>query len=185
LLVARKLLSLIAQEFPPTLGQSEKTGLYHDDLHLNNILVSEKGEITAVLDWECVSALPLWMLTKVPKFLDGPIREEEPQRDMYADMTPEETAAAASRKRDDSNYLDNEGKNELYFIHKMEYEATQLRKVFKARLRELWPEWRHEESHVKVTFFQAITLCDGMWVNKVRRWADRIEKGEIVRLEDV
>lgn len=139
LLAARKLLSLVPKVFPPT-DESEATGLYHHDLHLNNILVNEEGEITAVLDWECVSALPLWMSTIVPKFLDEPDREEEPRRDAYADETPEESAAAAG-KREDPDYLDNEGKTELYFEHRMEYEATQLRKVYEARLRELWPEW--------------------------------------------
>lgn len=183
LVVARKLLSLLPEVFPPALDESETTALYHHDLHLNNILVNEEGEITAVLDWECVSALPLWMLTMVPKFLDGPVREEEPQRDLYADETPEESAAAA-RKRNDPGYLDNDGKNELYFIHRMEYEATQLRKVYKARLRELWPEGRLGESYVKIDFFQAVSQCDGIWVKKTRRWADHMEKGEIVRFED-
>ncbi|KAF2255934.1 kinase-like protein [Trematosphaeria pertusa] len=183
LFVARKLLSLVPKVFPSTLDESETTGLYHHDLHLNNILVNEEGEITAVLDWECVSALPLWMLTKVPKFLDEPVREEEPQRDTYADKTPEESAAAAG-KHNDPGYLDSDGKNELYFIHRMEYEATQLRKVYKAKLRELWPEWPLEESYVKIDFFQAISQCDGIWVKKTRRWADYMEKGETVRLED-
>lgn len=181
--MARKLLSLIPKVFTPTLGEPETTGLYHHDLHLNNILVNEEGEITAVLDWECVSALPLWMLNKVPKFLDWPVRDEEPQRDTYADETPEESAAAA-RKRNDPGYLDSDGKNELYFIHRMEYEATQLRKVYEARLRELRLEWPLEESYVKIDLFQAIWQYDGIWVKKTRRWANLMEKGEIVRLED-
>lgn len=183
LFAARKLLSLLPRFFPPTLDEVETTGLYHHDLHLNNILVNEKGEITAVLDWECVSALPLWMLTQVPKFLDEPVREEEPQRDIYANETPEE-AAAAAKTRDDPDYLDNEGKTDLYFIHRMEYEATQLRKVYEAKLKELWPEWPLEGSEAKLEFFQAVMQCDGMWVRKVGRWADSVEKGVDVRFED-
>lgn len=180
---ARKLLSLLPKVFPPASDEPEATGLYHHDLHLNNILVNEQGEITAVLDWECVSALPLWMQTKVPKFLDWPARDDEPRRDAYADETPEE-AAAAARRRNDADYLDNEGKNELYFIHMMEYEATQLRKVYEARLKELWLDWPLEESYVKVDFFQAISQCDGIWVTKASRWADYMEKGEVVRFKD-
>ncbi|KAK4173420.1 phosphotransferase enzyme family-domain-containing protein [Triangularia setosa] len=80
--VARKLLPLVPKMFPPALDEPETTGLYHHDLHLDNILVNEEGEITAVLDCECVSAMPLWMATKVPKFLDEPAREEEPQRNL-------------------------------------------------------------------------------------------------------
>lgn len=166
---------------PTALDESEATGLYHHDLHLNNILVNGEGEIAAVLDWECVSALPLWMLTKAPKFLDWPAREEEPQRDTYADETPKASVAPA-RKRND---LDNGGKNELYYIHGMEYETTQLRKVYEARLRELWLDRPLEESHVETDFFQAVSQCDGICVKKTRRWADRMAKGEIVRLEDV
>ncbi|SPO05368.1 uncharacterized protein DNG_08055 [Cephalotrichum gorgonifer] len=117
LIAARKLLALLPKVFPlETSDEPERTGLYHHDLHLNKILVNDKGEISAVLDWESVSALPLWMLTQVPKFLDGPVREEEPQRDLYADETPEQ-AAAAAEKRNDPGYLDNEGKNELYLLH--------------------------------------------------------------------
>ena len=181
--VARRLVSLLPNVFPLTSDEPETTGLYHHDLHLNNILVNEECEITAVLDWECVSALPLWMLTNVPKFLDWPAREDEPQRDVYADETPEESAAAALR-RNDPGYLDNEGKNELYFIHRMEYEATQLRKVYEARLKELCLDWPPEESHVKIDFFQAVSQCDGIWVGKTHRWADYMERGEVVRFED-
>lgn len=178
---ARKLLALLPRFFPPGSDEVETTGLYHHDLHLSNILVNEKGEITAVLDWECVSALPLWVSTQVPKFLDEPVREEEPQRDGYADETPEE---AAANKRDDPDCLDNEGKNGLYFIHRMEYEATQLCKVYKARLKELWQEWPLEGSEAKVEFFQAVMYCDGIWMRKAGRWADAVEKGQGVRLED-
>jgi hypothetical protein len=183
LVVARKLLSFVPKVFPPTLDESETTGLYHHDLHLNNILVDEEGEITAVLDWECVSALPLWMLTKFPKFLEGPDREEEPRRGTYADETPKESAAAAG-KRNDPDYLDNEGKNELYFIHRMEYDATQLRKVYQAQMRELWQEWPLEQSFVKLNFFQAISHCDGIWVKKAGRWADSMENGKPLQFED-
>ncbi|KAK8924260.1 hypothetical protein VCV18_004679 [Metarhizium anisopliae] len=175
LLVARKLLSLVPKVFPRHVDEPEATGLYHHDLHLNNILVNEKGEITAILDWECVSALPLWMFTKVPKFLDEPVREEKPQRDMYADQTPKASAVAA-RRRNKPGYLDSDGKNELYYIHMMEYELTQLRKVYEARLKELWPEWPYKESYVKIDFFQAISQCDGIWVKKASRWADYMEK---------
>ncbi|KAH7132858.1 hypothetical protein EDB81DRAFT_763375 [Dactylonectria macrodidyma] len=45
-------------------------------------------------------------------------------------------AAAEADKRNDLHYLDNEGKNELYWIHKMEYEKTQLRNIYTARLKE-------------------------------------------------
>lgn len=179
---AQTLLALLPKTFPPDLTRSESSALQHHDLNLNNILVNEQGEVTAVLDWECVSALPLWMLAQMPKFLDGEPREDEPQRNIYADETPE--AAAEADKCNDPDYLDNEGKNELYWIHKMEYEQTQLRKVYKARLKELCPEWV-EESPLENDFYEAVSQCDGIWKKKARRWAERVEKGEAVRFRDI
>ncbi|KAL6822220.1 phosphotransferase enzyme family domain-containing protein [Trichoderma camerunense] len=175
---AQTLLALLPKVFSPDLTRSESSALQHHDLNLNNILVNEQGEVTAVLDWECVSALPLWMLTQMPKFLDGEPREDEPQRDIYADETPEEAAPEAD-KRNDPDYLDNEGKNELYWIHKMEYEQTQLRRVYKARIKELCPEWV-EESPLQNDFYEAVSQCDGIWKTKAGRWAERVEKGEAV-----
>ncbi|OIW23394.1 hypothetical protein CONLIGDRAFT_693111 [Coniochaeta ligniaria NRRL 30616] len=178
--VARKLLALVPKFFPAALEEPEMTALYHHDLHLNNILVNEQGEITAVLDWECVSAMPLWMSTKLPRFLEGPVREEEPQKDKYldADQIPHESTAAVGKSG-----LEDQGKNDLYFIHQMEYEATQLRKVYKARLKELWPEWPLEEKHAEIDLFQAISQCDGIWMKRIGRWADRLENGETIQFD--
>jgi hypothetical protein len=181
--VTQTLLALLPKIFLPDLTISEPSALHHHDLNLNNILVNEQGEVTAVLDWECVSALPLWMLAEVPEFLNDQPRDEEPQRDSYRDETPEEAAAEAD-KRNDPHYLDNEGKNELYWIHKMEYETTQLRRVYKARLKELCPEWA-DESPLKNDFYEAVSQCDGLWMSRSRRWAEYIEKGEYVRFRDV
>ncbi|KAK4221287.1 kinase-like domain-containing protein [Podospora fimiseda] len=170
--VAKKLLGLVDRIFDGMEEEEESkvTASYHHDLHLNNILVDEKGEITAVLDWECVSAVPIWMATKVPKFLEEGMREEEPQRDDYADEPCEDGG---------------DKKNELYYVHRMEWEATQLRKVYDDRLKELWSGWCCEESRVKVEFLEAVQQCDGIWVKRVGRWADALSRGESVRLEDV
>jgi hypothetical protein len=108
------------------------------------------------------------MLTRIPKFLDDEPREDEPQRDSYGDETPEEAAAEAD-KRNDPHYLDNEGKNELYWIHMMEYEMTQLRKVYEDRLKDLCPEWAQEA--LENDFYEAVSQCDGLWTSKARRWA--------------
>ena len=182
---ARKLLSLLPEVFPPT-QKEEMTALYHGDLHLNKILVNEEGTITAILDWECVSVLPLWMLAQVPKFLQESVREEEPQRDGYGDETPEEAAEEAG-KRNDPDYMDNEGKTDLYWIHKMEYEATLLRKVYLDALEKLGLDRAYrslEHNCIKLDFLRAIWQCDGMWVKKSGRWAEKMEKGEITRFDD-
>ncbi|KAK0391527.1 hypothetical protein NLU13_1027 [Sarocladium strictum] len=180
--VAQKLLALIPRIFPSECSTVESTALQHQDLSLNNILVGEKGQVTAVLDWECVSALPLWMLSQVPKFLDGEDREEEPQRDKYRDKTPAEAAEAEAR-RNEPDYQDDEGKNELYWIHRMDFETTQLRKVFRYRLKELCPVCEDADP-LKLNFYQAVSQCDGIWVGKASRWADAVERGESIPFDD-
>ncbi|CAG8242131.1 unnamed protein product [Penicillium olsonii] len=49
----------------------EPSVLSHDDLSRHNILVDESGNLTAVLDWECVSALPLWKSCYYPQLYKG------------------------------------------------------------------------------------------------------------------
>lgn len=180
---ARSLLLLLPKVFPEGQEDDVATALYHDDLGLQNILVNEQGEITAVVDWECVSAMPMWMATKMPDFLVGKRREEEPIRDIYADEVPTESAEA--QNRGDVDDLDNEGKNQLYWIHLMEYETTRLRAVYETRLRQLWQDWPAEESHIKVDFFEAVLQCSsGIFVRKVGRWVDNIKRGNLIRWAD-
>lgn len=180
---AQRLLSLLPKAFPEDQEDDVATALYHDDLNLHNILVNEQGEITAVVDWQCVSAMPLWMATKIPKFLVGERREDEPIRDNYADEVPTESAEARNESGPDD--LDNECKNQLYWIHLMEYETTKLRAVYEARLRELWPHWPCEESHIKVDFIDAVLQCSsGVFVKQVDRWIDSIERGYLIRWSD-
>ncbi|KAI0549083.1 phosphotransferase enzyme family-domain-containing protein [Xylaria curta] len=184
LVLLRRLLSLLPEVFTRTSeGYAESTVLWHDDLNLCNILVDDKGEITAIVDWECVSALPLWMTADMPRYLKEESQQEEPIRDNYANETLEESLA--SQNCDDPDELDNEGKISLYWIHRMEYEATQLREVYKIRLRQLWPEWPLQDSDVKLDFYEATLQCSaGVFLKMVNRWVDHIERGDIIRLAD-
>jgi len=177
--IANLLLALLPKILPPQTSsggsepESEPTGIYHQDLHLHNILLNEQGEIRAVIDWECVSAMPLWIsLGMVPKFLDEPALEEEPQRDKYTD-------------------IDNTGEgNQLYDEHVMQYEMTQLRKVYGRKLAELWPGGlvakKADESKwfARINLYKAVLNCDGFWGVAARKWAIRTERGEIVSMED-
>lgn len=56
--LAQRLIILLPSIFRP--DEVESTALFHDDLREKNLLVDESAGITAVLDWECVSFLPLW-----------------------------------------------------------------------------------------------------------------------------
>jgi aminoglycoside phosphotransferase (APT) family kinase protein len=48
-----------------------KTILFHDDLSMQTILVGEEGNLTAVVDWECVSTVPVWRACQLPQLLEG------------------------------------------------------------------------------------------------------------------
>jgi hypothetical protein len=193
--VATRLTTLLPKIFPSLVHPSEPTILWHDDLSLQNILLDDKGKITAVLDWECVSTKPIWLVTNMmPKFLQGPTREEEPKRDRYADSS--ETAESPTREDD----LDDEGKNGLYWIHLMEYEQTMLRKVYVQYMTDVDPlrrihdmallfeKWCREAAHspLKVDFLGAVDRCaDGWHLKGIEKWIDAVEGGTFPRLTDV
>lgn len=200
---AQKLLKLLPTIFPAPGGATESQGLrhvfpfiketaepepepeptvlHHDDLHLNNIFIDEEGAVTAVVDWECVSAVPHWVTTMMPKFLFTQSREDEPQRETYGSNE----SKSSGKGFHISDSLDHEGKTILFWEHKMEYEATQLRKVYKARMKELWPEWPLESSFMKNEFLRAVSLCDDVfWKKLAGRWAQRTARGEVIRCEE-
>lgn len=122
----------------------------------------------------------------MPKFLWGRDREDAPNRDGYSDETPPESASSA--KDTDSNEVDNEGKNELYWIHLMEYEQTQLRVIYNDKMRSLWPDWDLQvaESKLKLDFYDAVVRCGGgVYLKRILRWVDKIEQGEFADLQTV
>ncbi|KAJ8130971.1 hypothetical protein O1611_g2653 [Lasiodiplodia mahajangana] len=179
--VAKRLLSLLLQVFPDVAEDSlEPAFLFHDDLNLHNILVGKDSNITAIVDWECVSTVPIWITTWMPKFLRGESRTEQPKRDDYRDETPEESVALA--RSDNPDKLDNEGKDQLYWDHMMEYETTRLREVYQTRLRQLWPNWPIQESYLKLDFYMAVLQCSsGSLADLVNSWIDKIESGNTIR----
>lgn len=101
---------------------SEPSMIFHHDLSPHNILVDDNGELTDVLDWECVSAVPLWKACSYPSFLEERPRRSKPVPESYE---PEE----------------NGEPNELYFEHLWQYETTILRDIFMDEMRRLDAGW--------------------------------------------
>ncbi|KAM0461551.1 hypothetical protein ACHAPV_004257 [Trichoderma viride] len=179
LALTRRLINLLPKIFPTSERLLERTVICHDDLSLSNILVDDEGKVTAIIDWECVSAMPRWLATQIPGFLEGPAREKEPRRQDYADEEPGDNK---------DGELNNEGKNELYWIHRMEYEQTQLRKVYHERMCQLQPDWdaTAKESVLKEDFFSAVNVIrDGFFLRKTAQWIERVERSEFPRLMDI
>ncbi|KAJ3522218.1 hypothetical protein NM208_g1042 [Fusarium decemcellulare] len=182
--IARRLQGLLPIIFPEVENLPQRTAPWHEDLSLTNMLVDADGTITAILDCEFVSAMPYWLVADYPEFLIGPTREKEPIRDDYADETPEQ----AEDRKSAGDAQDNEGKNELYWHHLMEYEQTQLKAVYTTHLRELRPTWDTEvaDSVLKYDFLRAVEQCAAGWaLRAVGRWIDAVEKGDFTRLRDI
>ena len=186
--VARKLLRLLPKVFPALAHPAERTVLWHPDLSLMNLVVDDDGRITALAGWECASALPRWVASQVPEFLRGATREREPDRSRYTDVSEAGSSDTASGCGGLEDSLDNEGKTELYWIHLMEYEQTQLRKVYAARMRQLRPDWDVDvaEGALKVDFLGAVERCGaGFYLSRVEQWVDAVERREFLGLAEI
>ena len=152
-----RLLTLLPMYFPNS--EVEQTMLFHDDLNANNILVDKEGNLTAVVDWECVSTLPLWKACQFPAFLEGKPRDE------------------VSLIRE---YL-KEGVREpgnLFWEHTKEFELTRLRDRFLKTMKELEPAWIevYNSSRDQRDFDLAVQNCDNPFcLGPIQRWFDGID----------
>lgn len=176
--LAKKLLEILPTVFLPNLSASEPSTLFHDDLSMQNIMVDKNGQLTAVVGWECVSAVPLWRACQLPQLLEGQTRDEEPDRGSYGPDSDEEY-------EEDDDGLDNEGITDLYWEHLLEHEQTKLRKLFVAEMEKAQPEWVAimKQSSLKADLEQAIHNCDNGWRFKVvKRWVDALVTGDVQSL---
>ena len=175
--LATRLVKLMPQVFPSYDPLIELSTIFHDDLSWQNILVNDSGRLVAIIDWECVSALPLWKSCQVPAFLEGRERDEEPLRDSYS---ADETKDMSGNELSESS-LDNGGVNSLYWEHLLEYERTHLRQVFMAEMEKIEPLWLEvwKSSSLKADFETAVRNCDnGFCFKIISAWLDDLEHGE-------
>ncbi|RYC87325.1 hypothetical protein BFJ63_vAg9804, partial [Fusarium oxysporum f. sp. narcissi] len=166
--IAERLLHLIQRIFPFH-AEAETTVLYHDDLHGNNILVDDAGNITGIVDWECVSIVPLWKACGIPQFLFEQPRWTEPDRRRY---------------RHDAN-----GEiSELYYKHLHQYETTRLREVFLGEMERHDPRWMdiHKKTQSLRDFDFAVQFCDVAVLKHIVKWAEAVEAGgDVPRMWDL
>ncbi|KAJ5584942.1 uncharacterized protein N7459_004742 [Penicillium hispanicum] len=156
-----KLKALLPSFFPPNGDSPELSVLVHDDLSSRNILVYDNGELAAILDWECVSPLPLWNACYYPAFLKGRPRNLKPDLRRY-DL---EASGEAS---------------DLYWEHLWEYEVTLLRDVFIDRMKSLEPGWVEvfHTSQRQRDFDIAVQNCDNEFVARhIRAWINDLAAG--------
>jgi hypothetical protein len=174
--VGNDLAQVLPTVFTAAPHELERTMLFHDDLSMSNILVDEHGKLSAVIDWECVSALPLWRTCQPPQFLKGRVRDERPLREDYMPDGGESYDGG----------LDNEGINVMYWEHLLDYELTQLRKVFVDEMEALSPEWVAimGENSVKADFNLAVHYFDGLGGLRVKRWLAAYKEGKVESLAE-
>ena len=156
-----RLLQLMPLFFPAGAEGDNDFGLRHDDMSRQNIMVDpHTGELAALVDWECVSVLPLWKVCQVPQFLVSRERTSEPQKHDYFPQDNEEDTA--------------------YFIDLEEYEKTCLRRQFLEQMARLEPAWMeiHDLSTAKVDFDFAVEHCHCWVVSKtIMKWLKNVPAG--------
>eukprot|EP00172_Hildenbrandia_rubra_P004331 Plantae.Rhodophyta-Hildenbrandia_rubra.ctg8536.p1 GENE.Plantae.Rhodophyta-Hildenbrandia_rubra.ctg8536~~Plantae.Rhodophyta-Hildenbrandia_rubra.ctg8536.p1 ORF type:complete len:487 (-),score=48.39 Plantae.Rhodophyta-Hildenbrandia_rubra.ctg8536:528-1988(-) len=161
---AQKLLSLLPLVFQSCPEERlEQSALKHDDLSQQNILVDQDGNLTAVVDWECVSLMPLWKVCQLPALLEGRERSDVPVKDSYV--------------------VDKNGEvSELFWEHLLEYEQTQLRGVFLDEVQRIEPAWVEiysaNSNKRKAEFELAIHHSDNIFcIKDIEKWLDEIARG--------
>ncbi|KAJ5356625.1 Aminoglycoside phosphotransferase [Penicillium concentricum] len=155
-----KLETIFPRIFPRDKYVPELSVVFHDDLSQNNILVSKKGELTGVLDWECVSALPLWKACFYPTFLHGRPRDTKPNIEKYDRGNPPSGGA--------------------YWEHLHDYEVTLLRGVFLDEMRKSEPTWVNvfDTSRLRRDFDTAVQHFDsGIVRHIIEKWVEDVTAG--------
>ncbi len=146
----------------------EEFSLFHDDISRQNLIVDSKGKLQALVDWECVSAMPSWKACQIPSFINTLERTERPDSEDYM--------------RDADGSITT-----LYHEHLDEYECTCLRGHFLKEMTRLAPQWiaEYQTSGSRIDFDHALQNCDGgIWTKRVQRWLNGLEAGEEHRRMD-
>lgn len=170
--IVELLIDLLPRFFPPDHDheEPEPSVVFHDDINNHNLLVNDDGELTGVLDWEFVSAVPLWKACDYPFFLQGPSVPSKPDPDRYP------------CKRDGTL-------SKLYHDHLWGHEATCLRSTFIDEMKKLdgrWVEIFDKSQHLR-DLDTAVQNCDNsLWWNFINAWIQDIisEKDNIQSLQD-
>ncbi len=165
-LTARRLQKQLPNFFPtkdsyPSQVTPEITTLHHYDMSGYNVLVDGEGKLTALLDWDGVSAVPLWKACQMPEFLVSRYIDE------MGDDSP---------KRMDKEYRVSQTAKD----RAVSLEKAQLRDLFLTEMKKLEPRWVevYKDSGRLADFEAAVQLCDSRSnTNTVGEWLRDIEQG--------
>jgi Phosphotransferase enzyme family len=165
--VGKRLEQQLANFFPVEDSCSSKfvpevTTLHHFDMSGYNVLVDDEGRLTALLDWDGVSAVPLWKACQIPEFLMSRYIDE-----MGLDDGP---------GRVDGEY----SASQILRDEAIDLEKEQLRMSFLTEMERLEPQWVevYKASVRSADFDKAVQLCDSLSrTDLVAEWLHDIEQG--------
>ncbi|KAF2120433.1 hypothetical protein BDV96DRAFT_641114 [Lophiotrema nucula] len=157
-----QLLRMLPTHFPDV---HECFVLYHHDLSDAKVLVDGHGDLAGIVDWECITTVPLWHACQISKFLDGPDCEKLPD------------------KRGNVKVGDGVEDDEEYLLDMKEYEITRLRKLFIEEMGIKCPEWfqvyKSKHNELKRDFDLAIETCwQDICCQALDKWLKELEAGK-------
>ncbi|EEU33638.1 uncharacterized protein NECHADRAFT_56350, partial [Fusarium vanettenii 77-13-4] len=177
--VAMRLLELLPTVLPGEVETAEESVLWHDDLSQQNILVAENGCLDSIVDWECVSTVPLWKAREEPILLCGPSRPDRALREDYGED---------DIQKGDEDSLDNESSTDTYWIHLLGSERTVLRKFYYQTMEELLPGFNSQRTRdaILVDIDYAVQQCDNeLALETIESWLDDRNEGRYWNLKEV
>lgn len=168
--LAKRVRSQLPSFFPrpssdPRSQTPEITILHHYDMSGFNVLVDGEGRLTALLDWDGVSTVPLWKACQMPDFLVSRFIDE------IGDDRP--------RHNDGENAAGRTSKDEAITLEKEHFRAC-----FLAEMERIEPEWVEiYKTSVRSTDFEsAVHLCDSLFKSQVvDTWLQDVEQGKKYR----
>jgi Phosphotransferase enzyme family len=165
-----KLQKAVPAFFPPAeTTEAEETSLCHYDLSWSNILATDDGMLTAILDWECTTTIPSWKACQLPEFLVGRPREDLALRaaEVMLEGLSEEKAA---------EWVKEQGWQDTFHEEwAIEWDQTRLTEVFKQEMERVAPEWMrvYEALAMKRGIDLAVSNCnEELYRRRIHRWLE-------------
>ncbi|KAI0380006.1 kinase-like domain-containing protein [Hypomontagnella monticulosa] len=146
--------------------QYEPTMLWHDDISLDNIFVDHNGILCGVIDWKCISCLPLYEACRLPAFL-------RQRQDRFVE--PSTPYRVTRRQFNDSWGL------QKYNRDLRQHQLTLLRQLFVAEMTYRCPGWAviYRNRRALRDYEAAVQNCDNEFAYEmVENWVGSIENGD-------
>jgi hypothetical protein len=140
------------------------------------MLITDSGQLSAILDWECVTAVPRWRACQLPDFLVG-----KPRDRALPPRVPESMPAGLSAEEAATWSEEQEWQVAFHEEWAWQWDQTRLREVFKQEMRRIDPEWMrvYDVSAKQRDFDVAVRNCgDELYWRRTRLWSENSSSGK-------